>query len=122
MPQSLSAVYIHLIFSTKERFPYLKDEQIQRDLHAYLGEISKRLDCPPIRVGGVEDHVHILSRFGRTITHAEWIKELKRVSNGWLKTEAGLRCRLLSKRISTGNREAVYRESERASSARDLSR
>jgi hypothetical protein len=51
----LSAVYIHLIFSTKERFPYLKDEQLQRDLHAYLGETSKRLDCPPIRVGGVED-------------------------------------------------------------------
>jgi len=51
MPQSLSAVYIHLIFSTKERYPYLKDEQLQRDLHAYLGEISKRLDCPPIRVG-----------------------------------------------------------------------
>ena len=91
MPQSLSAVYIHLIFSTKERFPYLKDEQVQRDLDAYLGEISKRLDCPPIRVGGVEDHVHLLARFGRTITQAEWIKELKRVSNGWLKTEAGLR-------------------------------
>jgi REP element-mobilizing transposase RayT len=62
-----------------------------RDLHAYLGEVSKRLDCPPIRVGGVEDHVHILSRFGRTITQAEWIKELKRVSNIWLKTEGGLR-------------------------------
>jgi len=91
MPQSLSAVYIHLIFSTKQRLPYLKDEPIQRDLHAYLGESSKRLDCPPIRVGGVEDHVHLLSRFGRTITKAEWIKELKRVSNGWLKTEGRLR-------------------------------
>ena len=91
MPQSLSAVYTHLIFSTKERYPYLTDEHIQRDLHAYLGEISKRLECPPIRVGGVEDHVHLLARFGRTITQAEWIKELKRVSNGWLKTEAGLR-------------------------------
>jgi len=91
MPQSLSAVYIHLIFSTKERFPYLRDEELHRDLHAYLGEVSKRLDCPPIRVGGVEDHVHILSRFGRTITQAEWIKELKRVSDIWLKTEGGLR-------------------------------
>jgi REP element-mobilizing transposase RayT len=77
MPQSLAAVYIHLIFSTKERYLYLRDEKLQTDLHAYLGEISKRLDCPPIRVGGVEDHVHILSRFGRTITQAEWIKELK---------------------------------------------
>jgi putative transposase len=91
MPQSLSAVYIHLIFSTKERYPYLRDENLQNDLHAYLGEVSKRLDCPPIRVGGVEDHVHMLSRFGRTITQAEWIKELKRVSNIWLKSMGGLR-------------------------------
>ena len=91
MPQSLSAVYIHLIFSTKERYPFLRDEGLQRDLHAQLGEISKRLGCQPIRVGGIEDHVHILSRFGRTITQAEWIKELKRVSNIWLKTDGGLR-------------------------------
>jgi REP element-mobilizing transposase RayT len=90
MPQSLSAVYVHLTFSTKDRFPYLRDEQLQIDLHSYLGETSKRLDCPPIRVGGVEDHVHILARFGRSITQAEWVKELKRVSNLWLKSEGGL--------------------------------
>jgi REP element-mobilizing transposase RayT len=53
----------------------------------YLGEISKRLDCPPIQVGGVEDHIHLLARFGRTITQAEWIKELKRISNEWLKEQ-----------------------------------
>ncbi len=90
MPQSLSAVYIHLIFSTKERYPYLRDQTLQADLHTYLGRVSKELDCPPIRVGGVEDHVHLLARFGRTITQAEWVKELKRVSNIWLKTESGL--------------------------------
>src|SRR5258708_1535295 len=53
MPQSLSAVYIHLIFSTKERYPYLRDQTLQTDLHTYLGRVSKELDCPPIRVGGV---------------------------------------------------------------------
>ncbi len=90
MPQSLSAVYIHLIFSTKERHPYLGDENLQTALHAYLGSVSKQLDCPPIRVGGVEDHVHLLARFGRTITQAEWVKELKRVSNIWLKTEGAV--------------------------------
>jgi putative transposase len=84
MPQSLSVVYIHLVFSTKDRRPLLRDQTIREALHAYLGEISKRLDCPPIRVGGVEDHVHLLARFGRTITQAEWVKELKRVSNQWL--------------------------------------
>ncbi len=85
MPQSLSAVYIHLVFSTKERRPFLHDRITRDALHSYLGGISKQLDCPPIQVGGMEDHVHVLARFGRTIAQAEWVKELKRVSNLWLK-------------------------------------
>jgi REP element-mobilizing transposase RayT len=88
MPQSLSAVYIHLVFSTKDRQPFLRDRDMRESLHAYLGGISKRLDCPPIIVGGTEDHVHLLTRFGRTITQAEWVKELKRVSNLWLKDQS----------------------------------
>jgi REP element-mobilizing transposase RayT len=85
MPQSLSAVYIHLVFSTKERQPFLRDKAMRDALHAHLGGVSKQLDCPPILVGGVEDHVHLLARFARTLTQAEWVKELKRVSNLWLK-------------------------------------
>ena len=87
MPQSLSAVYIHLVFSTKERRPFLRDKAVCASLHSYLGGVTKQLECPPITVGGVEDHVHLLCRFGRTITQAEWVKELKRVSNGWLKDQ-----------------------------------
>ena len=87
MPQSLSAVYIHLVFSTKEHRPFLRDKTTRDALHAYLGGVSKTLECPPLIVGGVEDHVHLLCRFGRTITQAEWVKELKRVSNGWLKEQ-----------------------------------
>ena len=89
MPQSLSAVYIHLTFSTKDRRPFLREKPLRAALHAYLGGISKTLECPPIIVGGVEDHVHLLCRFGRTITQADWVKELKRVSNGWLKDQGG---------------------------------
>jgi REP element-mobilizing transposase RayT len=85
MPQSLSAVYIHLVFSTKERRPFLRDEATRNAVHSYLGGISKRLDCPSIVVGGVKDHVHLLARFGRSITQADWVKELKRASNIWLK-------------------------------------
>ena len=87
MPQSLSAVYVHLVFSTKDRRPFLQDGAMRTQLHAYLGGISKTLDCPPIIVGGVEDHVHILGRLGRTMTQADWVKELKRVSNLWLKQQ-----------------------------------
>ena len=70
MPQSLSAVYIHLVFSTKDRRPLLRDKPTRDALHSYLGGVSKQLDCPPILVGGVEDHVHLLARFARTITHS----------------------------------------------------
>ena len=87
MPQSLSAVYVHLVFSTKDRLPLLQDRNVRLELHAYLSGVSKSLDCPPIEVGGVEDHVHILARLGRTISQAEWVKELKRVSSLWIKTK-----------------------------------
>jgi REP-associated tyrosine transposase len=91
MPQSLSAVYVHLVFSTKERRPFLRDLATRESLHSQLGGISKKLGCAPIITGGIEDHVHLLARFGRTITQAEWVKELKRVSNLWLKKEHRIR-------------------------------
>jgi REP element-mobilizing transposase RayT len=89
MPQSLSAVYVHLVFSTKDRRPFLQDETIRDSLHRYLGRISKQLRCAPIIT--VEDHVHQLARLSRTITQAEWVKELKRVSNLWLKDKYSIR-------------------------------
>jgi REP element-mobilizing transposase RayT len=91
MPQSLSAVYIHLVFSTKERRPLLRDIAIRSAVHSYLGGISKQLGCAPIITGGIEDHVHLLARMGRTITQAEWVKELKRVSNLWIKKQYSIR-------------------------------
>ena len=91
MPQSLSAVYIHVVFSTKERHPFLRDETVRGLLHSQLGGISKKLGCALIITGGVEDHIHLLARFGRTITQAEWVKELKRVSNLWLKQQHSIR-------------------------------
>ena len=87
MPQSLSAVYLHAVFSTKERRPFLRDLDLRTSLHAYMGGISKKLECAQLRIGGVEDHVHILARLGRTITQADWIKEMKRASNLWVKEQ-----------------------------------
>src|SRR5262245_12769766 len=88
MPQSLSVVYVHLVFSTKERRPFLRNQKLREKLHAHLRAVSKRLDCSPILVGGVEDPIHMLARFGRTITQAEWVKELMRVSNEWLNEQS----------------------------------
>ena len=85
MPQSISSVHIHLVFSTKNREPFLRNAEIRKEMHSYLGGVSKKLDCSPLIVGGTEDHVHLLCRLARTITQADWVKETKRVSSLWIK-------------------------------------
>lgn len=89
MPQSLSSVYLHLVFSTKNREPWLRNAAVRTEMHAFLGGVSKQLDCPPVNVGGVEDHVHLLARCGRGVTQSDWVKELKRVSSRWIKERDG---------------------------------
>jgi len=84
MPQSLSIVILHIVFSTKDRFPFLSDEDVRRQVHAFLGGIAKKLDCQPILIGGVSDHVHILLQMGRSVSQADLVKELKRGSNLWI--------------------------------------
>lgn len=59
MPQSLTRRYAHLVFSTKNREPFL-DEVIRARVHAYLATTIRDLGSPWIVVGGVADHVHIL--------------------------------------------------------------
>jgi REP element-mobilizing transposase RayT len=87
MPQSLTQVYLHIVFSTKDRKPFLADERLRASSHAYLAGICKNLACPSLIVGGVADHVHILCRFGRTIDIAAMLRELKRDSSKWIKAE-----------------------------------
>ena len=92
MPQSLLAVYLHLVFSTKDRHPFLTDLILRSEMHSMLGGISNQHGCIPILIGGVEDHVHILARLSRTTTQSNWVKELKRASSIWIKErELGMR-------------------------------
>ncbi len=91
MPQSLAKVLVHTVFSTKERRPFLRASPLREELHQYLGGILKHLDCQPLIVGGVEDHVHLLASLSRTCTVAEMVKEAKRSSSLCLKVrEPGL--------------------------------
>ena len=78
MPQSLASIYVHCVFSTKGRLDTITDPP---DLHRQIGGISKRIDCQPLIVGGTKNHVHVLAVLGRTITVADWVKEIKRVSS-----------------------------------------
>jgi REP element-mobilizing transposase RayT len=86
--QSLAQIYLHLVFSTKDRRPFLQCLDLREEVHKYLGRACNKLDCPVLRVGGVADHVHILCRLGRTMPPSVLIKELKRDSSKWVKTKA----------------------------------
>jgi len=85
MPQSLAQFYLHLIFSTKERKPYLQDPVLRADMHNYLGATCRGLECPSLGVGGISDHVHILCRLSRTLSVANLVRELKRESSKCVK-------------------------------------
>ena len=86
MPQSLSLVIVHLVFSTKDREPWLTPE-IRPRLHAYLAEVARGHGCLAYRVGGVADHVHLALTLPRTMTQSDLVKELKTSSNHWLEKQ-----------------------------------
>ena len=91
MSQSLSQIFLHIVYSTKHRKPFLKGDALLSEVHAYLATTVASLGCPALIVGGVEDHVHLLCRFGRGITVADFIRDQKRASSSWLKTKPRLR-------------------------------
>ena len=88
MPQSLAQIYLHVVYSTKDRRPFLQDPTIRDETHKYLGGVCNNLGCPVLCVGGVADHVHVLCRLGRTISVADLVRELKRESSQWLKSKS----------------------------------
>ncbi len=84
MPQSLAKVYIHLIFSTKNRERILFDV-IRPRLHEYLGGILSQHGCVPVEINSEPDHVHVLFLMTRTEALSDVIGQLKKSSNDWLK-------------------------------------
>ena len=86
MPQSLVKNYVHIVFSTKNRQPFI-DQSIKEELHAYLGGTCKELGCPVLAVGGVEDHVHILCMLSRNMALSELVGKVKANSSKWIKTK-----------------------------------
>lgn len=89
MPQSLSRVLVHLIFSTKNREPMIGTD-IRPRLHGYIVGILEHLKSPSIQTGSVADHVHILFALGRTTTQAEIVEEVKKSSSKWMKADGGV--------------------------------
>jgi REP element-mobilizing transposase RayT len=86
MPQSLSRVLVHLIFSTKNRARVLSPE-IRAELFPYLSVVLNDHDCPSLRVGGVEDHVHLFFGLSRTHSISQIVEAVTTSSSKWMKTK-----------------------------------
>jgi len=86
MPQSLTQLYVHIVFSTKKHIPYLR-RSIRKELFSYLGGILNNLECIPIKIGGYDDHVHILCRMSKKITLIKLLEEVKKSSSKWIKSK-----------------------------------
>jgi REP element-mobilizing transposase RayT len=89
MSQSLAKVYLHAIFSTKNREPLLHDDW-RDELFCVMGGAANNLDCQSLIVGGVADHAHLLFQLGRTITIADAIGKNKSTSSSWINQSRGL--------------------------------
>lgn len=86
MGQSLVKNYLHIVFSTKNRYPWITPS-IEESLYQYLGGICRRFESPAIQIGGYRDHVHILCSLSKNMGLATLIKEVKSNSSKWIKTK-----------------------------------
>ena len=84
MPQSLSSVLIHLVFSTKNRDPLISAE-IAPELHAYMAAVFRACHSPALSINGTENHIHGLFALSRTVTVADVVEEVKKRSSKWVK-------------------------------------
>jgi REP element-mobilizing transposase RayT len=86
MPQSLSKVYIHIVFSTKHCQNFIQQE-VQKELHSYLIGVLSKLGSYTSEIYANPDHIHILSTLARTITIADLVSKIKTSSSKWIKLQ-----------------------------------
>jgi putative transposase len=82
MGSTFLSLHYHIVFSTKERRPFIRSEW-WAELHKYLGGTVRGLNGVPETVGGIEDHVHLLVGLKATHCLADFMRELKKSSSVW---------------------------------------
>ena len=85
MSQSLSKIYIHLIFHIKTTSPHICEDDLIR-IHAYIGQLVNTTGCSVIQTGGTEDHVHVLFLLSKNESISHVVEEVKRNSSRWIKS------------------------------------
>ena len=86
MPNTYTQLLYHVVFSTKNRQRTLPDGH-RENLYRYIWGVHKNFKCHLYRIGGVDDHVHILTAIPTTLALADYVKEVKASSSRWLKEQ-----------------------------------
>lgn len=84
MGQTLVKNYLHIVFSTRNRQPFITPH-IAPELFKYIGGICKKLECFPLAIGGHIDHIHILCVLSKKIALIKLMQEIKTYSSLWIK-------------------------------------
>lgn len=87
MAQSLVKIYVHLIFSTKNRLNIFREEDLT-GIHAYIARAFGNADSPALAVGGTQNHVHVLFMADRKTALSKAVEHIKRGTSKWMKTKA----------------------------------
>jgi putative transposase len=82
MGSTFLSLHYHVVFSTKDRRPFIKTNWRDR-FHEYLGGTVRGLGGIPEAVGGVDDHVHLLIGLPATVRLADFMRELKKATSTW---------------------------------------
>ena len=85
MSQSLAQVWLHIVFSTKNRQAFLREPKFRVEVFRILAHYVKDTKCIVATVGGWEDHVHLLVGLSRTKTIADLLEHIKTESSKWAK-------------------------------------
>jgi REP element-mobilizing transposase RayT len=86
MPSTHLSLHYHLIFSTKNRIPYI-DPAWRARFHAWIGGAIRAAEGEPEAVGGVADHVHILIGLKATHRLSDAVRDIKASSSRWVHQE-----------------------------------
>ncbi len=79
-------IIYHIVFATKHR-EHVLDKARHDDLFRFIWGMLEKRQCHLFRIGGMEDHVHILTTLHPTVTLADLVKEIKTATSAWIKGE-----------------------------------
>ncbi|MCC5651749.1 IS200/IS605 family transposase [Nostoc sp. XA013] len=83
MRASFTQLYVHYVWAAWDRLPTITPD-IQKEIYGAIIRESEELKCTVIAIGGIEDHVHLLTGFPLTISISELVKQIKGSSSHFI--------------------------------------